>query len=123
VATQTAVNSAIPPVPAAPTIPAEVPSTHTTPPPDPSERVTVQWVETWPVTTSRTWVPKTITVKFGHAQTPAAEPGKGSIGMGTLKGDVGKTRTVVMGAAATKGPEWYMGGVVAAGVGLLGMIT
>lgn len=82
----------------------------------------MQWVETWLDGTS-TWVPKTITIKYDTAQSRAPEPGKGVIGMGTLTGEVGKTKTVVMGAAQTVGGGWYMGVVVAAGVGFVGLVV
>ena len=78
----------------------------------------MQWVETWPVSTSRTWVPKTLTIHFDHAQTLAPEPGKGVIGLGTIVGELGVTKTVVLGAAPTRTVQWARGAMVVAGLGL-----
>ncbi|KAF2264762.1 hypothetical protein CC78DRAFT_580002 [Lojkania enalia] len=86
-------------------------STH----PQPSESVTVQWLETT-INKIRTWVPVTVTVTFAAVPDQAPQPGKGEIGMGTLTGVTGRTRTVVLGAAPSMG--WSWGRVVAVGMGV-----
>jgi hypothetical protein len=86
-----------------------------------SEYVFTQWVETKINSTSRTWVPKTITLHF-HSMSPAPAPGQGEIGLGTLTGSAGQTQTIVMGAAPTKSPSWVKGAVAAAGAGIVGMM-
>ncbi|KAF2636269.1 hypothetical protein P280DRAFT_483840 [Massarina eburnea CBS 473.64] len=104
----------IPPVaPAAPTttVPAAaVPGAN----PSQSVSVTVQWLPTM-IKGSTTWAPRTITLTFklkGDSALPA--PGSGAIGMGTITGQVGVTKTIVKGAAETRGP-----GVLGLGVGVL----
>jgi len=84
--------------------------------------VTTQWVETWLDSTSRTWVPRTITLRYKPAKL-APLPGSGEIGLGTLTGETGKTKTVVMGAAPSQGPGWKRGVVAAVGVGIVGMVV
>ncbi|KAF2734077.1 hypothetical protein EJ04DRAFT_523933 [Polyplosphaeria fusca] len=86
------------------------------------DSVTVQWVET-SVAGVKTWVPKTITVKFEAVPSQLPGPGKGVIGMGTIEGETGKTKTVAEGAAHTMGAQWFRGVAVAAGVGLVGMVA
>ncbi|KAH7384255.1 hypothetical protein DE146DRAFT_219081 [Phaeosphaeria sp. MPI-PUGE-AT-0046c] len=86
-----------------------------------SEYTTTQWVETWINSTSRTWVPKTITLHF-PSMSPAPRPGRGEIGMGTLaSGDVGKTEVIAVGAAPTQGVGWEVG--VGVAVGFMGAIV
>lgn len=89
---------------------------------DASIFVTIQWLETWIGGTSRTWLPHTITLYQGAPVRTAPLPGKGQIGMGTLTGELGITRTVVQGGAKTAGPEWKMGAVAAVGMGIVGII-
>ncbi|KAH9877760.1 hypothetical protein J1614_002977 [Plenodomus biglobosus] len=126
-ATPSATPSPIPPV--NPII-AAVASTTTTPPSPPpppgiagDDYISVKWVETWIGGTSQTWVPKTMTIHF-ESRTPGPAPGLGHIGLGTIKGEAGRTKTVFVGAAATQGAVWA-GGVAAAaavGVGVVGFI-
>ena len=80
--------------------------------------VTTQWIETWIGGTSRTWVPRTITLHFKPHITQAPLPGQGEIGMGTLSGKTGNTQTVVVlaGGAPGRAVGW-MGGVVGLGLG------
>jgi hypothetical protein len=73
--------------------------------------------------TSRTWVPKTITINFDISPSKAPEPGKGIIGMGTLTGETGKTKTIVLGAAPTAGVGKWRVGMVAAGVAVMGAVV
>ncbi|KAF2826001.1 hypothetical protein CC86DRAFT_248340, partial [Ophiobolus disseminans] len=82
--------------------------------------VTTQWVETWIDSTSRTWVPKTITLRF-KPMSVAAPPGSGEIGMGTLTGETGKTKTIYVGAAPSQAPGWVHGFAAVVGVGVVGM--
>ncbi|KNG52475.1 hypothetical protein DDE82_006325 [Stemphylium lycopersici] len=83
--------------------------------------VTVQWAETFIGGTYSTWWPHTISLDF--KQTVISLPGKGQIGMGTLTGKTGQTRTVVVGAAPTNGVGgWVKGVAVAAGVGVMGLV-
>lgn len=84
--------------------------------------VSVQWVETWVGGTSQTWVPVTVSFRF-TVEATAAGPGKGQIGMGTLTGDTGKTKTFVLGAAPTQTAAWARGVVAAVGVGLAGLVV
>ncbi|KAF1960941.1 hypothetical protein CC80DRAFT_501188 [Byssothecium circinans] len=73
--------------------------------PSVSISVTVQWVETW-IAGSQTWVPTTATLMFKMmGETTAPAPGSGVMGMGTLTGKVGITRTIIKGAAETRGVE------------------
>lgn len=90
--------------------------------PQDQDSVTVQWVETV-VGTVHTWVPKTITVKFDAVPSQLPGPGKGVIGMGTLTGEVGVTRTYVEGAAATAGLGGVWGWGVVGAVGVLGAVV
>ncbi|KAK7190411.1 hypothetical protein PSPO01_03386 [Paraphaeosphaeria sporulosa] len=139
VSTSTAVAPAVPPaiVPgAAPAAPLAVPPAITpaplasvppapvaTPPDDSGVFVTVQWVETWIGGTSRTWLPHTITLRNEALSNAAPLPGKGSIGMGTLTGRLGVTKTIVkQGAAKTVGPEWKVGAMAALGMGIAGIV-
>ncbi|KAF2468774.1 uncharacterized protein BDR25DRAFT_315752 [Lindgomyces ingoldianus] len=83
--------------------------------------LTVQWVETV-VNGVKTWVPVTATFKFEAVPSQAPGPGKGIVGMGTLTGVVGVTKTVKEGAAPTTGPGWK--GIGAAlGMGLAGLVV
>lgn len=84
--------------------------------------ISVQWVETWVGGTSQTWVPKTISFHFKPYMTQAPLPGKGEIGMGTLTGEPGQTKTVAMGAAPTQAAGWR-GVAAAVGVGVVGMMV
>lgn len=111
-----------------PVVPAVPSAIHTTTSLTPSpvvdgDFVSVQWVETKIDGTLRTWVPKTITFNFHAHTTQGPLPGKGEIGMGTLTGDTGRTKTVVMGAAPTYTPGWMRGVAVAVGVGFAGMVV
>ena len=67
-------------------------------------------------------MPKTITINFDISPSKAPEPGKGIIGMGTLTGETGKTKTVVLGAAPTGGARKWRAGMVAAGVAVVGAV-
>lgn len=111
-----ALNPAVAPIqPVAPVNPAVPPANGAVP-----VSVTVQWAETWIGGSIQTWVPQTITFDGSGYATQAPSPGIGHIGMGTLKGDFGVTRTVVLGAAPTVGAPWV---VAAAGVvGAVGML-
>ncbi len=82
---------------------------------------TVIWAETFIGGTYSTWWPHTISLDFKPAQTHAPLPGVGEIGMGTLTGKTGVTRTIVVGAAPTHGAGWATGLAAAVGVGLAGM--
>jgi hypothetical protein len=81
--------------------------------------VTTLWIETWLDSTSRTWVPKTVTFHFPEIS-PAPRPGKGEIGLGTLTGNSRKTQTVALGAAPSQ-TAGLMGIAAAIGVGIVGM--
>lgn len=83
--------------------------------------LTVQWMETW-IGGVRTWVPKTWTFHF-DVESQAPLPGKGQIGMGTLTGRTGVTRTLVVGAAHTQTAAWMKGVVAAVGVGIAGILV
>jgi hypothetical protein len=53
--------------------------------------------------------------------TEAPKPGRGEIGMGTIEGEIGVTRTVFMGGAPNT--NWArMGGVVGIGMGAVGLL-
>ncbi|KAF2111482.1 hypothetical protein BDV96DRAFT_650040 [Lophiotrema nucula] len=96
---------------------AVIPPTTTSAPSIPlgeENSVTVQWIETW-IGTSRTWVPVTITVKFIAVPSQLPGPGKGVIGMGTLTGDTGVTKTVVVGAGPTMGVDRLLGSLAVVG--------
>ncbi|KAG9191086.1 hypothetical protein G6011_09174 [Alternaria panax] len=84
---------------------------------------TVVWAETWIGGTYSTWWPHTISLDFKPAQTHAPLPGVGEIGMGTLTGRTGVTRTVVVNAAPTPGVGWVEGLAAAVGVGIAGMVV
>lgn len=81
----------------------------------------MQWIETWIGGTKQTWVPRTVTFNFPEFVTQAPSPGKGEVGMGTLKGEVGITKTVVIGGAPTMGAEW-IAAAVGVGVGVVGAL-
>lgn len=51
-------------------------------------------------------------------------PGKGEIGMGTLTGEPGHTKTIVVAAAAapTNAARWMSNVVAAVGVGVVGVM-
>ena len=72
--------------------------------------------------TVQTWVPKTITFHFEPVMSQAPLPGKGEIGMGTLTGVPGKTKTIVVGAAPTHAAGWMRGVAAAVGVGIVGVM-
>jgi hypothetical protein len=74
------------------------------------------------VSTSRTWVPVTVTLRYKPVS-PAPPPLSGAIGMGTLTGETGRTRTVVMGAAPSQAAGRVRGIVAAVGVGIVGMVV
>ncbi|KAF2439797.1 hypothetical protein P171DRAFT_111651 [Karstenula rhodostoma CBS 690.94] len=112
------VPPAIMPAPPAAVPPAPVAA----PPNEPGVSITVQWVETWIGGTSRTWLPHTITLRNEALSEAAPPPGKGKIGMGTLTGRLGVTRTVIEGAAKTVGPEWKVGAMAVMGIGIAGMV-
>jgi len=82
---------------------------------------TVVWAETWIGGTYSTWWPYTISLDFKPVQTNAPLLGVGSIGMGTLTGKTGVTRTIVVNAAPTQGVGWAKGLAAAVGVGIAGM--
>jgi len=84
--------------------------------------VSVQWVETWMNSTSRTWVPQTFTVHF-PSRTPGPSPGRGQIGMGTLTGEAGHTKTLLVGAAPTQAAGLAKGIAAAVGAGLFGLLA
>lgn len=83
----------------------------------------MQWVETWINGVSQTWVPRTITYDFNAylPQAQGAQPGSGEIGMGTLIGSLGVTKTVTLGSAPTKKVQWALGAVVI-GMGVAGVL-
>lgn len=68
-------------------------------------------------------MPKTFTINFDTSPSKAPEPGKGIIGLGTLTGETGKTRTIVLGAAPTGGVGRWRAGMVAAGVAVVGAVV
>lgn len=86
--------------------------------------ISVQWVETWIGGSSRTWVPQTFTVHFPD-RTPGPSPGKGQIGMGSIKGEAGHTKTIVVAAAPTQAAAAALakGVAAAAGLGILGLVV
>ena len=104
-----------------PAAPAVAPMNTATPPANLAASLTlsVQWVETWIGGTSQTWVPQTLTFGGQGYTTHAPSPGKGQIGMGTLKGETGVTRLVVVGSAPAVCAGW-IGALVGVGVGALG---
>ncbi|KAF1837803.1 hypothetical protein BDW02DRAFT_645155 [Decorospora gaudefroyi] len=125
VATVTVQAPAVEPVPAkpAPVKPA-VPEPPAAPPPVSNVPfVTVQWAETFIGGTYSTWWPHTVSLDFKPAEPQAPLPGKGAIGMGTLTGKTGVTKTVAMGAAPTQGSGWMRGVVAAVGVGIAGVVV
>lgn len=81
----------------------------------------MQWIETWIGGKTQTWVPQTITFGPVGYTTQAPSPGQGHIGMGTLKGKVGVTQTVVVGAAPTMGAGW-IAAAVGVGFGAVGLL-
>ncbi|KAF1978773.1 hypothetical protein BU23DRAFT_595339 [Bimuria novae-zelandiae CBS 107.79] len=83
--------------------------------------VTVQWLETR-IGTKQTWLPHTVTIHQEALSDAAVPPGRGEIGMGTLTGHPGATKTIIKGAAETKGPEWKVGVMAAMGVGIAGLV-
>ncbi|KAH7083670.1 hypothetical protein FB567DRAFT_550710 [Paraphoma chrysanthemicola] len=85
--------------------------------------VTTQWMETWIGGTSQTWVPKTITFHFAPIEIYVPPPGRGSIGMGTLTGETGKTQTIIIGAAPSQAAQLIRGIAAAVGVGIAGMVV
>jgi hypothetical protein len=92
------------------------------PPNESGVSITVQWVETWIGGTSRTWLPHTITLHNQAALETGPAPGKGQIGMGTITGRLGVTKTVIQGSAKTVGPEWKIGAMAAVGIGIAGIV-
>lgn len=125
------INPAVPVPPAAvltTTTPLATPTTAASVPAGVAfDSITVQWVETWLGGTSQTWVPKTITFHFPAYVTQAAQPGMGEVGLGSLTGRTGFTKTVVVGGAARAtaasevGKAWAVA-AVGAGVGLIGVL-
>ncbi|KAH9871468.1 hypothetical protein IAQ61_005647 [Plenodomus lingam] len=102
-------------------------SAATTTPPSPTgvkgdDYISVQWVETWIGGTFSTWVPETWTVHF-PSRTPGPAPGKGEIGLGTIEGQAGSTRTIYEGAAPTPAAVWARGVAAAVGMGVLGLVA
>ncbi|KAH7138876.1 hypothetical protein B0J11DRAFT_574821 [Dendryphion nanum] len=85
---------------------------------------TILWVETWIDKTFQTWVPKTVVVSFAAVPRPAALPGVGSVGMGSITGLTGVTKTVIA-AAPARPTGWGVGVGVGLGVaaGLAGLIV
>ena len=111
------------PIAPAPAAPAPPVVTTTSTIGDPPDFLTVQWIETTIGGTYSTWVPRTWTFHY-NAQSPAPRPGRGEIGMGTLTGETGKTKTIMMAAAApTHGPDWMRGVAVVAGAGLAAVLV
>ncbi|KAB2108761.1 hypothetical protein AG0111_0g2884 [Alternaria gaisen] len=84
---------------------------------------TVVWAETWIGGTYSTWWPHTISLDFEPAQTHVPLPGVGVIGMGTLTGRAGVTRTVVVNSAPTSGLSWSKGLAAVVGVGMAGIVV
>jgi hypothetical protein len=84
---------------------------------------TVVWAETWIGGTYSTWWPHTISLDFEPAQTHVPLPGVGVIGMGTLTGRTGVTRTVVVNSAPTSGLGWSKGLAAVVGVGMAGIVV
>jgi hypothetical protein len=84
---------------------------------------TVVWAETWIGGTYSTWWPYTVSLDFKPVQSHAPLPGVGEIGMGTLTGKTGVTRTIVVNAAPTQATGWAKGLAAAVGVGMAGMVV
>lgn len=100
-------------------------TTTTTQPTQPvtgDDYVSVQWIETWIGGTSRTWLPHTFTFHFA-TRSPDPPPGKGQIGMGTIKGEAGHTKTIMIGAAPTQAVDWVKGVAAVAGAGIFGLMV
>ncbi|ORY19562.1 hypothetical protein BCR34DRAFT_582260 [Clohesyomyces aquaticus] len=112
-----------PAAPQPPSVPAAVPGVKSTARPgEPQVSVTVQWVETMLKGGIKTWVPVTVAVTFVAVPSQAPQPGEGVIGMGTLTGQTGITKTVQEGAAPTMGAGWMRIGA-AVGVGIAGLVV
>lgn len=62
----------------------------------------------------------TITLEFAAVPQQASMPGKGEIGLGTLTGTVGSTRTLNM-AMETGKAVWKRGALAAAGAAAIGL--
>ncbi|KAF2202558.1 hypothetical protein GQ43DRAFT_306242 [Delitschia confertaspora ATCC 74209] len=89
-------------------------------PKTPTDSVTVQWVETM-IKGVKTWVPVTVTVRFEAVPSQFPQPGKGVIGMGTLTGKTGVTKTI--NAAPGETGVWRRGLGVAVGVVAVGQLV
>jgi hypothetical protein len=109
--------------PAAPAITPTTTTNPATPTLTGADYYSVKWVETWIGGTSQTWVPRTLLFHF-EPMSPAPQPGEGVIGMGTLTGKPGQTKTFYMLAAApTPTAVWLRGVVAAVGAGAVGMVV
>jgi hypothetical protein len=110
-------------VPVAPSITPTTITTLATPTLTGAGYYSVKWVETWIGGTSQTWVPQTLLFHF-EPMSPGPQPGEGVIGMGTLTGKPGQTKTFYMLAAApTPTAVWLRGVVAAVGAGAVGMVA
>ena len=83
--------------------------------------VTTQWIETT-IGSLVTWVPHVYTQTFAGTPGQLPEPGNGEVGMGTLTGQVGVTKTVDAGAVETARDMWKKG-AIAAGAVVVGLVV
>ncbi|OCK80409.1 hypothetical protein K432DRAFT_297765, partial [Lepidopterella palustris CBS 459.81] len=82
--------------------------------------ITTQWVESV-INGVATWIEIIYTQTFAAVPEQLATAGKGEIGMGTLTGQVGVTKTYGGGGAAVEtGRVWARGVVVAGAVVVVG---
>jgi hypothetical protein len=106
-----------------------VPGAPVPPPPAQYPSITTQWVETVLANGVHTWVQVVYTQTFASVVSQGAQPGVGSIGMGTLTGQIGVLRTEqakkANAAGRTKGTGTLgIGGVLGGSVvGLLGLVA
>ncbi|OCL12044.1 hypothetical protein AOQ84DRAFT_166785 [Glonium stellatum] len=84
--------------------------------------VSTQWVETT-IGGVVTWVAHVYTQTFAAVPSQLPEPGKGEIGMGTLTGQVGVTKTVDAGAVETGRSVMWKKGAIAAGAVVVGLVV
>ncbi|KAF2873474.1 hypothetical protein BDV95DRAFT_344805 [Massariosphaeria phaeospora] len=120
-------NAPVVPVvpPANPVVTSAAAAVPAVPGAEPTDSISVKevWKETI-IGGTKTWVQQFVTLHFAAVPSQAPLPGKGAVGMGSLTGKPGQTKTVVLGGAApTTGPGMIMGAVAAFGVGLAGMVV
>lgn len=84
--------------------------------------VTTQWVEAT-IGSVVTWVPHVYTQTFAATPGQLPEPGEGEVGMGTLTGQVGVTKTVNAGAVETARGMMWKNGAIAAGAMVVGLVV